>query len=65
MSFWNSFKISSSALSAQRLRLDIIANNVAKVKTTRTETGGAYQSAGCGFFYKEFKFAICSKFDDG
>jgi flagellar basal-body rod protein FlgC len=43
MSFWNSFRISSSALSAQRLRMDIIANNVANSETTRTETGGAYQ----------------------
>jgi flagellar basal-body rod protein FlgC len=44
MSFWNSLKISSSALSAQRLRMDVIANNVANVETTHTEeTGQAYQ----------------------
>jgi flagellar basal-body rod protein FlgC len=43
MSFWNSLRIASSALSAQRLRLDIISNNVANAETTRTEAGGAYQ----------------------
>lgn len=43
MSFWNSLRIGSSALSAQRLRLDLIANNIANAETTRTEDGGAYQ----------------------
>lgn len=43
MSFWRALRISASALSAQRLRLDIIANNVANAETTRTENGGAYQ----------------------
>jgi len=43
MSFWTSLKISSSALFAQRLRLDTISNNVANAETTKTETGGAYQ----------------------
>ncbi|GAP22520.1 flagellar basal body rod protein FlgC [Leptolinea tardivitalis] len=43
MSFWTSLKISSSALFAQRLRLDTISNNVANAETTKTETGGPYQ----------------------
>jgi flagellar basal-body rod protein FlgC len=43
MSFWNSLRIGASALSAQRLRLDVIANNIANAETTRTETGGAYK----------------------
>jgi flagellar basal-body rod protein FlgC len=43
MSFWTSLRISSSALFAQRLRLDTISNNVANAETTKTETGGAYQ----------------------
>jgi len=43
MSFWRALRISSSALSAQRLRLDVIANNVANVETTRTDEGGPYQ----------------------
>ncbi len=43
MSFWNSLRISSSALNAQRLRLDLIANNVANAETTRTASGTPYQ----------------------
>lgn len=43
MSFWNSLRIGSSGLSAQRLRLDIIANNIANAETTRTDSGEAYQ----------------------
>ncbi len=43
MSFWQALRISSSALSAQRLRLDIIANNIANAETTSTENGGPYQ----------------------
>lgn len=43
MSFWSSLKISSSALFAQRLRLDTISNNVANAETTRTENGQPYQ----------------------
>jgi flagellar basal-body rod protein FlgC len=43
MSFWTSLRISSSALFAQRLRLDTISNNVANAETTKTEGGGVYQ----------------------
>lgn len=43
MSFWDSLRIGSSALSAQRLRLDLISNNIANAETTRTEQGGAYK----------------------
>ncbi len=43
MSFWTSLRISSTALFAQRLRLDTISNNVANAETTKTETGEAYQ----------------------
>lgn len=43
MSFWESLRIGASGLAAQRLRLDIIANNVANAETTRTTAGGAYQ----------------------
>lgn len=43
MSFWTSLKIGATALTAQRLRMDIIANNVANAETTATETGEPYQ----------------------
>ncbi len=35
--------ISGSALTAGRLRLDVVANNIANVETTRTAEGGPYQ----------------------
>ncbi|MCB0155640.1 MAG: flagellar basal body rod protein FlgC [Anaerolineae bacterium] len=37
------FRVTASALTAQRLRMDIISNNVANAETTRTEEGGPYQ----------------------
>lgn len=43
MSFFNSFSVSSSGLTAQRLRLDVIAENLANVNTTKTQNGGAYK----------------------
>lgn len=43
MSFWNSLRISASGLSAQRLRLDMISNNIANAQTTRTADGTAYK----------------------
>jgi len=43
MSFWEALRIGSSGLTAQRLRLDLISNNIANAQTTRTEKGGPYQ----------------------
>jgi flagellar basal-body rod protein FlgC len=43
MSFWEALKISASGLTAQRLRLDIISNNIANAQTTRTAEGGPYK----------------------
>jgi flagellar basal-body rod protein FlgC len=40
---FSDFRISASALTAQRLRMDVIASNVANAETTRTEEGGPYQ----------------------
>ena len=35
-------RISASALSAERLRMDVISSNIANMRTTRTAEGGAY-----------------------
>lgn len=43
MRVFNSFEISGSGLTAQRLRMDVVANNIANVNTTRTAEGGAYK----------------------
>lgn len=37
------FKISASALHSQRMRMNIIASNMANVHSTRTEEGGPYK----------------------
>jgi flagellar basal-body rod protein FlgC len=39
----NSMAISASGLTAQRLRMDVIANNIANAQTTRTPQGGPYR----------------------
>lgn len=43
MSFLDALHTSSSGLSAQRLRMNLISSNLANVNTTRTEDGGPYQ----------------------
>ena len=42
MSLMTSLNISASGMSAQRTRMDIIAQNVANVSTTRDENGNPY-----------------------
>lgn len=43
MNFFRALDISASGLSAQRLRLDIVAANLANAGTTRTPSGGPYR----------------------
>lgn len=43
MSLFNAIDISSSGLTAQRLRMDTISENIANVNTTRTPAGGPYR----------------------
>ena len=43
MSFLNSLNISASGMAAQKLRLDVAAENIANQETTRTEGGGPYR----------------------
>lgn len=43
MSIFSGMRISASGLSAERMRMDVISSNIANVKTTRTEDGGAYK----------------------
>lgn len=40
---FSAMEISASGLSAQRVRMNTIASNLANARTTRTEAGGAYQ----------------------
>lgn len=57
MNFLDSLTISSTGLSAQRLRMNLISSNMANVNTTRTENGEPYrrkdvvfEAAGAGGF---------------
>ncbi|MBP1925757.1 flagellar basal-body rod protein FlgC [Sedimentibacter acidaminivorans] len=43
MSFLQSLNISGSGLTAQKLRMDVISENIANIDSTRTETGGPYR----------------------
>ncbi len=43
MSMFKGFNISASGLTAQRVRMDTIANNIANIETTRTPEGGPYR----------------------
>jgi len=40
---YSSIEVSASGLSAERLAMDVIANNLANVNTTRTPEGGAFK----------------------
>ena len=43
MNILDTFEISASGLTAQRLRLQTVASNMANARTTRTEDGGPYK----------------------
>lgn len=52
MSIMNGMNISASGMSAQRLRMDIISQNIANVNTTRDENGEAYRRQNVVFAEK-------------
>ncbi len=41
--FMTGFRVSSSGMTAQRLRMNTISSNIANINTTRTPEGGAYR----------------------
>lgn len=43
MSVFQAMNISATGLTAERLRMDVVAGNIANANTTRTEDGGAYR----------------------
>ena len=43
MSFFSSIDTSASGLTAERLRMDLISDNIANAETTRTPSGGPYR----------------------
>ena len=53
MSFMSGMNISASGMTAQRLRLDIISQNIANVNTTRDENGNVYRRKTVVFSEKD------------
>jgi len=49
MSVLTTLRIAGSALTAQRLRMDVTASNVANAETTRASDGGPYRRASVVF----------------
>lgn len=43
MAFFEAMNVSATGLTAQRLRMDVISENIANVNTTRTNEGGPYR----------------------
>ncbi|MBS6561269.1 MAG: flagellar basal body rod protein FlgC [Clostridiales bacterium] len=43
MSFLRTMDINASGMTAQRMRLDVVSENIANIETTRTESGGPYK----------------------
>ncbi len=54
MSLFTGLNISSSGMTAQRLRTDIIAQNIANVNTTRDENGNVYRRKTVVFSEKNY-----------
>ena len=57
MSFLSTLNISGSGMTAQRLRLDVAADNIANIETTRTEDGTPYRRKMVVLEAKEPTFA--------
>ena len=43
MNFFDALRVSSSGLAAQRIRMNLAANNLANINTTKTPEGGPYR----------------------
>ncbi|HHW19418.1 MAG TPA: flagellar basal body rod protein FlgC [Firmicutes bacterium] len=58
MNLFSSIEASASGLTAQRLRLDLIASNLANAETTRTEGGGPYRRKVAIFAPRDQQFSF-------
>ncbi len=65
MDFFSALHTSSTGLSAQRLRMNLISSNLANIRTTRTSQGGPYKRKDAIFetkpVSKSFKDALRSR----
>lgn len=63
MAFLKSMDISASALTAQRVRMDVIAENLANITTTRTAEGTPYRRRYVVFQQREDESSFASILD--
>lgn len=57
MDLFTTMKISASALSAQRTRMNTISSNLANIETTRSPDGGPYRKREAVFMTSQESFA--------
>lgn len=69
MGMFGAIDAAASGLTAERLRMDVISNNIANVNTTRTAEGGAYRRQMVVFAPREnemtFSQVLSEKMDAG
>lgn len=58
MNLFSALETSASGLTAQRLRLDLIASNLANAESTRTEKGGPYRRKVAVFAPRARRFSF-------
>ena len=70
MGFMDSLNISASGMTAERMRMDVIANNIANANTTKTAGGGPFRrqqvvlSAGTSPFGSQLSALMGGNTDD-
>jgi flagellar basal-body rod protein FlgC len=61
--FFSSLDISASALSAERLRMNVTSSNLANAQTTRTPEGGPYRRKDAVFEARPFADELAAHMD--
>ena len=63
MSFFTSLKVSASALSAERLRVDLASANLANANSTQSVEGGPYRRRDAVFRAVPLENSFASELD--
>jgi flagellar basal-body rod protein FlgC len=58
MSLFSSLEVSASGMAAQRLRVELLVQNIANSETTRTPEGGPYRRRDAVFVSEPFREAL-------
>ena len=65
MDFLSSFRVTASGLSAQRLRMNLISENLANAQTTRTPEGGPFRRRDAIFVARPFADVLSGQMESG